>query len=388
MKKKIIILISILIIITLITISVIFVKNNKKEENIQDYLLIKDNLTFEINTEIKNIDLLQNEENNQLGYKVVSEEENIDTSKLGKNEYIFKYINNKGDEKEQTIEYEVIDTTAPVITSKESVELIVGNELKLKEIATVTDNSKEELEVKIEGEYDINTQGEYKVKLISEDSSKNKSEKDFTIIIKEKPVEVVEKNTSNNQSTSSNNSNKGASRPSNSQNNLPSNSQNNTSSNNKNNSNNQTNSNLKDEYDTEYLMKKLDQLSAEGRAYAAEIKQKVWTYVPNEINSHIPGATYPIYEADFYWQYVKYGTMEPGDGTIVDLYEWRVKSDMDEFRDVTGRPQVVHKNGAKAYLGSAPTKEGTPNEKVGNVHLYYTNGLGLYEAKKYIQAGR
>ena len=197
---------------------------------------------------------------------------------------------------------------------------------------------------------------------------------------------MVENNTNNNQGTSSNNSNSNSSKHSTSQN-VPSNPQNNNSSNNKNNSNNQTSSSL-EEYDSDYLMKKGDQLGAEGRAYAAEIKQKVWTYVPNEINSHIPGATYPIYEADFYWQYVKYGTMEPGDGTIIDLYEWRVKSDMDEFRDVTGRPQVVHKNGAKSYLGSAPTKEGTPNEKVGNVHLYYTNGLGLYEPIKYIQAGR
>ena len=386
MKKKIIILVSILIIIALITVSVVFVKNNKKEENTEEYLLIKDNLIFEINSEIKNIDLLQNEENDQLGYKVINEEENIDTSKLGENEYIFKYTNNKGDEKEQNVGYEIIDTTAPIITSEESIELTIGDELKISEIATVTDNSKEELEIKIEGEYDINTKGEYKVKLISEDSSRNKAEKDFTIIIKEKPVEVVENNTNNNHGTSSNNSNSNSSKPSTSQN-VPSNPQNNPSSNNKNNSNNQTSSSL-EEYDPDYLMKKGDQLGAEGRAYAAEIKQKVWTYVPNEINSHIPGATYPIYEADFYWQYVKYGTMEPGDGTIIDLYEWRVKSDMDEFRDVTGRPQVVHKNGAKAYLGNAPTKEGTPNEKVGNVHLYYTNGLGLYEPIKYIQAGR
>ena len=375
MKKKIIILVSIIIIITLITISVIIIKNNKKRENVQDYLLIKDNLTFEINTEVKNIELLQSEKNNQFGYKVV--EENIDTSKLGKNQYTFKYTNKKDIQKEQIIEYEIVDKTSPVLEVKsEIIEIEEGTEINLLDNATATDNSKEELEIKIDGIYDINTQGEYKIKYVVQDSSENKSEKEITLKVNKKTSdsENTQINTINNNSSTKNNSNSQVKKPTNSQNNSS--------------SNNQVDSNTNDEYDTDYLMKKLDQLGAEGRAYAAEIKQKVWTYVPNEINSHIPGATYPIYEADFYWQYVKYGTMEPGDGTVVDLYEWRVKSDMDEFRDVTGRPQMVHKNGAQAYLGTKPSKEGKPNEKIGNVHLYYTSGLGLYEAKKYIQAGR
>ena len=55
--------------------------------------------------------------------------------------------------------------------------------------------------------------------------------------------------------------------------------------------------------------------------------------------------------------------MEPGDGTIVDLYEWRVQTDMDEYFDVTGRPQMVHRNGAQSYLGLKPSADGYPNEK-------------------------
>ena len=338
-------------------------------------LKIVENTTFEINTEIKNMELLDKIEDEKI--EILSDEENIDTSKLGTFTYNFK-VKRKKTEIEYPVEYTIVDKTNPILEVKsEIIEIEEDTEINLLDNVTVTDNSKEELEVKIEGEYDIKLSGEYKVKLVSEDSSKNKTEKDFTIIVKEKPVEQPKQNSIVN-TLPKNNSNNQSSKPSNNKDNVSSNTQNSL--------NNQSNSD--NEYDANYLMKKADQLVAEGRNYGALIKQKVWTYTPNEINSHIPGATYPIYGANFYWQYIKYGEMRPGDSTVVDLYEWRVQSDMDEYRDVTGRPQMVHRNAAQSYLVAKPTKEGTPNEKVGNIYLYYTSGLGLYETKEYIKAGR
>ncbi len=355
-KKKIIIIICFLILVLAISICILL--NTKSNTELQ---IIK-NPTFEVNSKVKNTKLLKNAKN------ITIKEENIDTSKLGKNKYNIKYkIRTKT--KKQTIEYKIIDTIKPKIKSDDKIELNINDELKLSEIATVTDNSKEEIKIKIEGNYEVNKAGEYKVKFVAEDSSKNKTEKDFTIIVKENKEEPTNSDSieSNNEKPTDSNIQQ-----------TPSTSQNN--------SDDQLNSD--DEYDSDYLMKKSDQLFAEGKAYGSEIKQKVWTYVPDEINSHIPGATYPIYEANFYWQYIKYGTMEPGDGTIVDLYEWRVQTDMDEYFDVTGRPQMVHRNGAQSYLEPKPSADGYPNEKVGNVHLYYTNGIGFYETKKYIAAGR
>ena len=376
-KKYIILFLIFVMIISLSILGIlVYNKNVNKKERIEDHLLIADNLSFEINSKVENVNLLKNDENEKKGYVLLTELEDIDTSKLGDNTYIFGYMYKNSEEKTQEIKYTVVDTTKPEIKSEDKFEIEAGSDLNLKDLVKVSDNSKEELELKVEGEYDVKTPGEYKVKLIAEDSSKNKSEKEITIKVNNKQ-EVAEnkQNKAENNSTNNNKSN-----------NKKSGSSGNKSNSNANISNN--NSQSSSGYDSDYLMKKSDELFAEGKAYGNQIKTKVWTYVPNEINSHIPGATYPIYEADFYWQYVKYGTMEPGDGSVVDLYEWRVQTDMDGYRDVTGRPQMAHKNAAKSYLGSQPSREGSPNEKVGNVHLYYTNGIGFYEPIKYIEAGR
>ena len=168
-------------------------------------LKVVENTTFEINTEIKNVELLDKIEDEKI--EILSEEENIDTSKLGTFTYNFK-VKRKEIEIEYPIEYTIVDKTNPVLEVKsEIIEIEEGTEINLLDNVTVTDNSKEELEIKIEGEYDINTPGEYKVKYVAQDSSENKTEKEITIKVNKKPEIIVNTPTNSNNYTNNSSSN-------------------------------------------------------------------------------------------------------------------------------------------------------------------------------------
>ena len=168
-------------------------------------LKVVENTTFEINTEIKNMELLDKIEDEKI--EILSEEENIDTSKLGTFTYNFK-VKRKEIEIEYPIEYTIVDKTNPVLEVKsEIIEIEEGTEINLLDNVTVTDNSKEELEIKIEGEYDINTPGEYKVKYVAQDSSENKTEKEITIKVNKKPEIIVNTPTNSNNYTNNSSSN-------------------------------------------------------------------------------------------------------------------------------------------------------------------------------------
>lgn len=194
-SRKVLIIILVALILTAGTFAIIKL-SNKKEDTVIN--AVKDNLVFEINEEVTNKDLLLE------GFNAISEEK-IDTSKLGEFEYTIKYSTAK-EELEEVIKYKVIDTKAPELTCEEKLEITAGDTIDLASKAKVIDNSKEEIEIKIEGEYDINKAGEYQLKYVVEDSSKNKTEKEFKLVVKEKPVEVKQENkTSNNNSKSNNN---------------------------------------------------------------------------------------------------------------------------------------------------------------------------------------
>lgn len=142
-----------------------------------------DNLSFEINSEVINKDLLLEE------YEIIDEEK-LQTNELGKHEYTIRYKKG-GREKELTFIYYVVDTTKPEISADDTYEITEGEEIDIKSKIKISDNSKEEIQPEIEGEYDINKVGEYQLKAKAKDSSNNESEKEFKLIVKEKPVEQV-----------------------------------------------------------------------------------------------------------------------------------------------------------------------------------------------------
>lgn len=228
MKNKKILVIIAMILILLIGVLIIFLitrnpkktTNNYQTENKDNSdLKLVDNLFLEINSEVKLLSLI----NSDNTLEILSEDIYIDTSTLGEKELEIKYKKDL-EEKIKTFKINIIDTTKPVITFKMELETTVGTNIDLLKDVFANDNSKEDIEVKVDGNYDFNKEGIYNLKYIAIDSSNNKTEEDFILKV-------------NKKNTQSNNKNK----PSNTikpNNNKPNNNENNTSSDN--NSNNKT----------------------------------------------------------------------------------------------------------------------------------------------------
>lgn len=303
-------LLIILILLFLIIISVFVVFKILYKEPVIT-LKIVENTTFEINTEVKNMELLDKIEDEKI--EILSTEENIDTSKLGIFTYNFK-IKRKKTEIEYPVEYTIIDKTNPVLEVKsEIIEIEEGTEINLLDNVTVTDNSKEELEVKIEGEFDINTPGEYKIKYVAQDSSENKTEKEITIKVNKKPEIIV------NTPTTSSNYNK----------------QNNASS------NNQPN---KSSYPT-------------LAPYTIVPKSEVYDALMNPNNN--------VKETRFFWYISK---VKKSNGVVVEV-NWDISC--------SSVKTIGAKDKAKAYMPAAPTGQqaidlynSNPNVHYGETTLY------------------
>lgn len=173
------------------TILIDYKKDQKKEQKQSkeiEEILFKDNLNFEINTNLKILSLIN--ESNKV--KILNEDDNIDTSTLGEKEIIVHYeLENKI--KKQKKKIKIIDTVAPVIEYKKEIETTIGEKFDLLTDVKAIDNSNEIINVTIEGEYDINKEGIYHLKYIAVDSSNNKKEESFTLTVKKKPVVIEEK---------------------------------------------------------------------------------------------------------------------------------------------------------------------------------------------------
>jgi len=155
----------------------------------------------EVNTELLNTSGIIN----TLNCEVLTKEENVDTSVLGETLVTIKVKDLNNEEKEYTYKVNVIDTTAPVITYKEKVTITEGNKVDLLKNVSVKDNSGEKIKATVEGKYDTNKAGTYKLQYVAKDSSGNETKKDFSLVVKEKPV-VVEKKEENNTQNNNNNS--------------------------------------------------------------------------------------------------------------------------------------------------------------------------------------
>lgn len=162
MKKR--YLIIILCIIAICIIVAIFIVKNKK--TINNY----DNLVFEYNQKVKVSDIIP-----------IRKDEYINTLKIGKNNLKYEV-----DKTIYNITYEVVDTIAPLVLSSSTYTYNVGDENNLKKRILCADNYDKRPNCFIEGTYDFNTIGNYNLKFIAIDSFNNKTEKEFTLKIKEK----------------------------------------------------------------------------------------------------------------------------------------------------------------------------------------------------------
>lgn len=172
----------------------------KVEENKNnDTVVLKDNLKFEINSEVTLLSLISDDNK----VKILSTDEKIDTSMLGEKEVTIKYqVEEK--EQEEKVKINIVDTTPPIIEFKKELSTTTGTKIDLLKDVKVTDNSKEDIKATIEGNYDINKVDTYKLKYVAVDSSNNRKEEEFVLKVNKK--ETSTNNNKPNNSTSNNNS--------------------------------------------------------------------------------------------------------------------------------------------------------------------------------------
>ncbi len=211
-KMLIVIIVSVVVVGGGVTTGVILMNNNKdnqkQEEKQKDTILLKDDLKFEINSEVNLLSLVS--EDNKV--KVLSEDETIDTSTLGDKEITIQY---EVEEKEEvkTFTITIVDTQAPTIEYTKELSTNVGSKIDLLKGVKVSDNSKEEITATIEGDYNFDNEGTYNLKYVAVDSSNNKTEEEFTLKVNKKST------TSNNNSNSQTNNNNNNSNKTNTSNN-------------------------------------------------------------------------------------------------------------------------------------------------------------------------
>ena len=193
MKKRILIA-SFLFIILIIMIILTIKKNHRTVESNESIsndctISIEDN-SFNYNDDIYLKDIVNQECN------LISNEK-LNTRTLGKNNYTIKYKNTRGKNSTLKYTYNIVDNVNPLVLISSSYTVYNGSNTDLVNKAICADNYDKKPNCYIEGVYDINKNGTYKLKYIAIDSSNNKTIKDFTLYVKDKP----KNNNTNNNST-------------------------------------------------------------------------------------------------------------------------------------------------------------------------------------------
>lgn len=177
--KKIKYLITFLFIL-LIFITVLVIKYNKNN------LSYKEEITIKIGDKIPNINDyvdkndLEKVKNINVDWKDITIENNK-TYYSGIYMGVFKF-----NDKKITVKLNVIDDVVPTIEGVKDITIYEKENVDLLKNIKINDNSKDKINIKVEGNYDTTKKGEYKLKYVVSDKSGNKTEKEFKLIVKEK----------------------------------------------------------------------------------------------------------------------------------------------------------------------------------------------------------
>lgn len=191
MKKKTIIIIISLLLIGLI-ISILFIFNFFKP--VTTIIKLADNLKFQYAEEIYLYDTISITDGN-----ILSENYLINTDDLGTKEIEITYKDSNRWKHKYKYTYEVEDKIAPLLSISKNLYVGVGNkEEEVLKNAFWGDNCDREVNVTIEGEYDLDTIGNYPVTIVATDDSNNQTTTNSTIHVYQPQ---------NNSSSSNNNTN-------------------------------------------------------------------------------------------------------------------------------------------------------------------------------------
>ncbi len=164
---------------------ILLVGCTKKEvpviSNSNTKIVLNDNLTFEYASKVRLYDIVSIEDG-----EITSDNILIDTYTLGKNKVLVNYKTSNHREKFETIVYEVVDTTKPLVLISSSYSTTKGNDINLVDKVLCADNYDKRPDCKVEGKYNVNKVGTYNLKYTATDSSKNTTTKSFKLIVKDK----------------------------------------------------------------------------------------------------------------------------------------------------------------------------------------------------------
>lgn len=177
MNKKIIILSSIIIVAILIISLIIYFNVRIVVDN--SGFTLKDDLTVNVYSDVKVKDFIKD-----IDGKVVDNNK-IKTTKLGKVEVEFIYLNSDNRKRKGVFEVEVKDLEEPLIWLSNSYSVRVGDDVNLEDEILCADNYDSNPSCKITGDYDLNTAGNYSLVYEAEDSSGNTESVDFTLNVYE-----------------------------------------------------------------------------------------------------------------------------------------------------------------------------------------------------------
>lgn len=150
-------------------------------------VIVKPNTTIEVNKKIHVSDLITS-----INGKLLKDEL-VDTSKIGKKEVNFTFINDDNIKVDYRFYIMIEDTTPPIIGVPNSYTVTKGYDDDLSKKFFCGDNYDDTPSCKIEGEYDTNTVGSYQLTYVAKDKSNNEITKNFTLYVQDPP-----KNSSNN----------------------------------------------------------------------------------------------------------------------------------------------------------------------------------------------
>lgn len=100
------------------------------------------------------------------------------------------YFSFRGEEK--NISVVVVDDVAPSIEGVQDITVYKDETVDLLKDITVTDNSHDEVETSVSGDYDLSAAGEYALSYVAKDASGNEATENFKLIVKEKEIPTVE----------------------------------------------------------------------------------------------------------------------------------------------------------------------------------------------------
>lgn len=191
LKRGILIGIILVIIIFLGGLGTFWFLNKKKLE-----VTIVSSVQVKLNSEYNKLDNVKDLKNGT----VLTDDEVIDTSKIGTVEVSIEIEDYWHKVKEYSYNVEVIDDEAPVITYEKEINVTVGSDIDLLDGVTATDNSLEDIEVSVSGEYDTTSEGSYTLYYVASDTSGNETKEEFTLNV-EKKKEVSSSSNSSSKSS-------------------------------------------------------------------------------------------------------------------------------------------------------------------------------------------